>query len=84
MAMLRALPCYIYGNFVLSLMREKTLTRADVKSAFQVKQIKRNAQDSPLVGSATLRMFNKLSLPRGDSDKCPFWTIQGHAVKHKL
>jgi hypothetical protein len=79
MAMLRALPRDVYGDFVSSLMREKTLTRADVESAFQVEQIERNAQDGPLVGSAALRMFGKPSSPRGNSDECPFCTIKGHA-----
>jgi hypothetical protein len=79
MAMLCALPRDIYRNFVSLLMRQKTLTRADVEAAFQVKQIERNAQDGPLVGSAALRTFGKPSSPRGDSDKCPFCTIKGHA-----
>jgi hypothetical protein len=79
MAMLRALPRNVYGNFVSSLMRQKTLTRADVKAAFQVEQIERNAQDSPLVGSAALCTFGKPTSPRGDSDECPFCTIKGHA-----
>jgi transposase InsO family protein len=79
MAMLRTLPRDVYGDFVLSLMRQKTLTRADAESAFQVKQIEHNAQDGPLVGSAALRTFNKPSSPRSDSDKCPFCTIKGHA-----
>jgi hypothetical protein len=34
MAMLRALPRNVYSNLVLSLMRQKTLTRADIESAF--------------------------------------------------
>jgi hypothetical protein len=71
-------PRDVYGNFVSSLMREKTLTRADVESAFQVEQIERNAQDGPLVGSAALRTFGKPSSPRSDSDECPFCTIKGH------
>jgi hypothetical protein len=79
MTMLRALPRDVYGDFVLLLMRQKTLTRADVEAAFQVEQIERNAQDGPLVGSAALRTFNKPSSPRGDSDECPFCTIKGHA-----
>jgi transposase InsO family protein len=71
MAMLRALPRNVCGNFVLSLMREKMLTHADVEAAFQVEQIKCNAQDGPLVGSAALRTFSKPSSPRGDSDESP-------------
>jgi hypothetical protein len=34
MAMLRTLPCKVYGDFVLSLMCQKTLTRVDVEAAF--------------------------------------------------
>jgi hypothetical protein len=79
MAMLCTLPRNVYGDFVLSLMRQKTLTRADVEAAFQVKQVECNAQDGPLVGSASLRTFGKPSSPRSDSDKCPFCTIKGHA-----
>jgi hypothetical protein len=79
MAMLRALPCDVYGNFVLSLMRQKTLTRADVEAAFQAEQVERNAQDSPLVGSAALRTFGKPSSLCSDLDECPFCTIKGHA-----
>jgi hypothetical protein len=78
MAMLRALPRDVYGDFVSLLMRQKTLTRADVESTFQVEQIERNAQDGPLIGSAALRTFGKPSSPRGDSDECPFCTIKGH------
>jgi hypothetical protein len=79
MAMLHALPCDIYGNFVLSLMCQKTLTRMDIKAAFQVEQIERNTQDGPLLGSAALHTFSNPSSPRGNSDKCPFCTIKGHA-----
>jgi hypothetical protein len=79
MAMLRALPRKHYGEFVLSLMRQKDLKRADVKLAFQAKQVKRTAHHSPLVGSAALCTFNKPTSPRGNSDKCPFCTIKGHA-----
>jgi hypothetical protein len=79
MAMLCALPRNVCGNFVSLLMRQKTLTRADVKAAFQVEQIKRNAQDGPLVGSAALRTFSKPSSPCGGSDECPFCSIEGHA-----
>jgi transposase InsO family protein len=79
MAMLCALPRDVYGDFVLLLMRQKMLTRADIEAAFQVEQIERNAQDGPLIGSAALRTFNKPSSPRGDLDKCPFCTIKGHA-----
>jgi hypothetical protein len=79
MAMLCALPRNVYGDFVSSLMRQKTLTRADVEAAFQVEQIKHNAQDGPLVGSTALHTFGKPSSPRGDLDECPFCTIKGHA-----
>jgi hypothetical protein len=79
MAMLCALPHDVYGDFVLLLMREKTLTCADVESAFQVEQVERNTQDGPLVGSAALRTFGKPSFPRSNSDECPFCTIKGHA-----
>jgi hypothetical protein len=79
MAMLRALPRNVYGDFVSSLLRQKTLMRADVKAAFQVEQVERNAQDGPLIGSTALRTFGKPTSPRGDSDKCPFCTIKGHA-----
>jgi hypothetical protein len=79
MAMVRALPRNVYGDFVLLLMRQKTLTRADVKAAFQVEQIERNAQDGPLIGSAALRTFGKPTSLRSDLNKCPFCTIKGHA-----
>jgi hypothetical protein len=78
MAMLRTLPRNVYGDFVLLLMCQKTLTRTDVEAAFQVEQTERNTQDSPLVGSAALHTFGKPSSLRGDSDKCPFCTIKGH------
>jgi hypothetical protein len=55
MAMLRALPCDVYGDFVSLLMRQKTLTRADVEAAFQVEQIERNAQDGPLISGTRRR-----------------------------
>jgi hypothetical protein len=78
MAMLHTLPCDVYGNFVLSLMRQKTLTCMDIEAAFQVEQIERNTQNSPLLGSAALHTFNNPSSPRSNSDKCPFCPIKGH------
>jgi hypothetical protein len=79
MAMLRALPCNVYSDFVSLLMRQKTLMRADIKAAFQVEQIKRTVHHGPLVGSTALCMFGKPSSPRSNSNKCPFCTIKGHA-----
>jgi hypothetical protein len=78
MAMLHAFPCNVYSNFALSLMRHKTLTHADLEATFQVKQIKYNAQDGPLICSAALCTFGKPSSPCGNSNKCPFCTIKGH------
>jgi hypothetical protein len=79
MAMLCALPRDVYGDFVSSLMCEKTLMHTDVESAFQIEQIERNTQDGPLVGSAALRTFGKPSSLHSNSDECPFCTIKGHA-----
>jgi transposase InsO family protein len=78
MAMLCALPCKHYGKFVSALMRQKDLKRADVEAAFQVKQVERTAHHSPLVSSAALCTFGKPSSPRGDLNKCPFCSIEGH------
>jgi hypothetical protein len=78
MAMLHALPRNVYGDFVLSLMRQKVLMHVDVEAAFQVEQIKRTAHHSPLVGSAALHTFAKPPSPRGNSDECPFCTIKDH------
>jgi hypothetical protein len=58
MAMLRALPHDKYGDFVLSLMRTKDLSRKDVEAAFQVEQTERNASRGPLytpAGDTALR-----------------------------
>jgi hypothetical protein len=79
MAMLHTLPRDIYGDFVLSLMHQKTLTRADIEATFQVEQIEHNAQDSPLIGSAALHTSGKPSSPHGNLNECPFCTIKGHA-----
>jgi hypothetical protein len=79
MAMLHALPCEHYGEFVSALMRQKDLKCADVEAAFQVEQVERTTHHGPLVGSAALRTFRKPTSPRGDSNKCPFCSIEGHA-----
>jgi transposase InsO family protein len=58
MAMLRALLRNEYGDFVLSLMRTKDLSRKDVEAAFQVEQTERNASRGPLympAGDTALR-----------------------------
>jgi hypothetical protein len=60
-------------------MRQKDLKRADVEAAFQVEQVERTAHHGPLVGSAALRTFGKPSPSRGDSNECPFCSIEGHA-----
>jgi transposase InsO family protein len=64
---------------VSALMRQKDLKRADVEAAFQVEQVERTAHHGPLVGSAALRTFGKPSPSRGDSNECPFCSIEGHA-----
>jgi transposase InsO family protein len=79
MAMLQALPCEHYGEFVSALMRQKDLKRVDVKAAFQVEQVEHTAHHGPLVGSAALCTFGKPSSPRGNLNKCPFCSIKGHA-----
>jgi hypothetical protein len=53
MAMLHALPRDEYGDFVLSLMRTKDLSRKDVEAAFQVKQTECNASRVPLYTPAS-------------------------------
>jgi hypothetical protein len=60
-------------------MRQKHLKHADIKTTFQVKQVKHTAHHGPLVGSAALRTFSKPSSPRSNLDECPFCTIKGHA-----
>jgi transposase InsO family protein len=79
MAMLCALPCNVYSDFVSLLMRQKTLTRVDIKAAFQVEQVECTVHHGPLVGSAALRTFGKPTSLRSDSNKCPFCSIEGHA-----
>jgi hypothetical protein len=82
MAMLRALPREKYGDLTSSLMRQKDLTRTNVKAAFQVEQTKRDAHRRPLLspsGDAALRA-NAAGLPRQNKPgvKCGFCTGEGH------
>jgi hypothetical protein len=79
MAMLCALPRKHYSEFVSALMRQKDLKHADIEAAFQAEQVERTAHHGPLVGSTALRTFGKPSPSRGDSNKCPFCSIEGHA-----
>jgi hypothetical protein len=58
MAMLRALPCDEYGDFVSLLMCTKDLSHKDIEAAFQAEQTKRNASRGPLytpAGDTALR-----------------------------
>jgi hypothetical protein len=82
MAMLRVLPREEYGNLTSSLMRQKDLTRADVKALFQVKQTKCDAHRGPLLspsGNAALRA-NAAGPPRQNKPgvKRGFCTGEGH------
>jgi hypothetical protein len=58
MAMIQALPQAEYGDFASSLMRNKTLLRADVEAAFQLKQTEQDAPHGPVINAnnAALRM----------------------------
>jgi transposase InsO family protein len=81
MAMLRALPHEEYADFVLSLMRQKDLTRANVKAAFQVEQTERDAHRGPLLspsGGAALRTTTQAPRQNKPGIKCGFCTGDGH------
>jgi transposase InsO family protein len=82
MAMLRALPHKEYGNFTLSLIHQKDLTRGDIEAAFKVEQTKCDTHRGPLLspsGDATLRA-NATGPPRQNKPgvKCGFCTGEGH------
>jgi hypothetical protein len=83
MAMLRALLCNKYGNFILSPTRTPDLTRCTVAAAFQVEQTERSAHHSPLVtptGDAALcTQQNVCNAPRMPSSvECTFCKATGH------
>jgi hypothetical protein len=82
MAMLRALPREEYGDLTLSLMRQKDLTRTNIKAAFQVEQTERNTHRGPLLspsGNAALHA-NAAGPPRQKKPgiKCGFSTGEDH------
>jgi hypothetical protein len=81
MAMLRSLPREEYADFVLSLMRQKDLTRANVKAAFQVEQTERNTHCGPLLSpfsDAALRTTAQAPRVNKPGVKCGFCTGDGH------
>jgi hypothetical protein len=81
MAMLRALPCGEHVDFVLSLMRQKDLSRANVEAAFQVEQTERDAHRSPhLSPSGNTTLCTATQPPRQNKPgiKCGFCTGEGH------
>jgi hypothetical protein len=84
MAMLRALPREVYPDFVLTLMRQKNLTRANVEAVFKVEQTECNAHRGPLLspfGNAAL--CTTVSLSRQPGVKCGFLLPYELVHKHK-
>jgi hypothetical protein len=81
MAMLRALPCEEYADFVLLLMWQKDLTHTNVEAAFQVEQTERNAHCGPLLSpSSDTALRTAAQLPRVNQPgvKCGFCTGDRH------
>jgi hypothetical protein len=86
MAMLCALPCDEYTDFVSSLMRTKDLDRRAVEAAFQIEQTEHNAHHGPLLspsGDAALcTQYNARgglrSAPSLPDNKCEFCLSGGH------